>query len=377
MRKGGLSVDQPQSALAIDPRGDQSHYATRTVPSFPCTWKEGQPEGSLSVLDPLHRAVRLSCRAVWQYNVSVMDISAPPLRLTLGPLRYEFRAHDAWGQEALAGLRRNLDSVAFSNVPDRITHLLDCRLTPQEHAQIDAGDLPDCLVALLPENSPRQGWELTGDESGYLSWCHARTCHAIWSYNTVRVEYHARFQLPWQTLLRDIVALGGGILHGGLVALHGRGCLVTAPPGGGKTTAISRLPASWQVLADDAALIWPTASSAFEASPLPTWSVLLGRNAAIPAIGRWRVGTCAPLAAVVLLKQGDQERLESLRPVEAVPHLYRGLCEHPRVVTNREPLSHALFNAACALTETVPTWELTLTRTGAFLSLLEEALFGA
>ena len=230
MRKGGLSVDQPQSALAIDPRGDQSHYATRTVPSFPCTWKEGQPEGSLSVLDPLHRAVRLSCRAVWQYNVSVMDISAPPLRLTLGPLRYEFRAHDAWGQEALAGLRRNLDSVAFSNVPDRITHLLDCRLTPQEHAQIDAGDLPDCLVALLPENSPRQGWELTGDESGYLSWCHARTCHAIWSYNTVRVEYHARFQLPWQTLLRDIVALGGGILHGGLVALHGRGAVSSRRP---------------------------------------------------------------------------------------------------------------------------------------------------
>lgn len=299
------------------------------------------------------------------------------LRLTLGPLHYEFRAHDPWGNDALSRLRNHLHCVAFTATPDRVIHSLAFRLTPQEHAQINSDYLPDRLASLLPEDPPRGGWSLTGDETGHMSWCHVGTPHTIWSYNTIPAECQAPFQLPWQPVFEDIVKRGGGILHGGLVVLEQRGYVVTAPPGGGKTTALARLPARWQVLSDDAVLVWPGDDAAFQASPLPTWSVLLGRKTSFPTVRRWQVGTRTALAGVILLKPSRQERLDVLQPVEACPHLYRALSEHPRVVTNRDPFRESLFRAACALAKALPTWELELTRAGEFWTALPVAFVDA
>lgn len=296
------------------------------------------------------------------------------LRLTFGPLHYQLRAHDAWGEETLGHLGRNLNCVDFAGDPGRVLHLLAFRPTPQDrqHQGITSVYLPDRLAEILPGNPPRLGWKHVADTTGRKSWYHPGTIHSIWTYDAAWDDYQSPMQLPWQLLLEDIVRLGGGIFHGGLAALENRGYLFTAPPGGGKTTALSRMPSPWKIFSDDAALIWSIGNGLFRASPLPTWSVLLGRSENASRIGCWNVAASFELVRVILLKKASQDRVSLIPASEAARHLYRALCEHPRVVSNRDPFRKQLFHAACDLARAVPSWELELTRAGDFWSLLED-----
>jgi len=288
------------------------------------------------------------------------------LRLTIGPLHYVFQAQDAWGEETLERLRAHVVCVDFSGPPQRVLHLASLAMTVEENAHINRNQLPDRFADLLPEDSPRQGWQLAGDETGYLAFRHPATRHALWIFGAIPAEYRAPFQLPWPLLLEDIVVMGGGILHGGLIVKKGKGLILTAPPGGGKTTAIARLPSDWQVLADDACLVWPGDGGLFLASPLPTWSVLLGRGEALPAIGRWQVGTIVTMSGIIFLRKRDTDQLSPLPALQALPVLHQALCEHPRVVANRIPHRTRLFDVARCLSKGMPVWWLDATLDGEF-----------
>jgi hypothetical protein len=306
-----------------------------------------------------------------------MDHPKESLAVSIGPLHYEFVAHDAWGLDLLARLRANLDCLPFAGQPNRVLHLMEFSFTQEEYAEISEHRLPGRLASKLPQPVPSQGWRLTGDETGLLCWYQAETRHTIGTYHSLPGVQPSPFHLPWQPILQDMIRLGGGILHGGLVQRGGHGYLFTAPPGGGKTTALSRMPAPWQVLSDDAALVWSDPAGGFRSSPLPTWSVLLVRSEAIPVIERWQVGRAVNVAGVMLLRKAQHERLSSLPPIQAAQHLYRALSEHPRVVSNRTPFRHQLFHSACCLARTVPCWELELTHAGRFWDVISDALDGA
>jgi SynChlorMet cassette protein ScmC len=298
------------------------------------------------------------------------------LGLTFGPLHYQLLAHDAWGEETLGRLQRTLDCTAFAGAPDRVVHLLVFRVTPQDRQQqgINSVYLPDRLAQVLPGSPPRLGWKHVTDTTGRKAWYHPEMIHSIWTYDAGWDDGQVPMQLPWQLILEDIVQRGGGIFHGGLAILENRGYLFTAPPGGGKTTALLRMPSPWKTLSDDAALVWPAGNGAFRASPLPTWSVLLGRDEGAPGIDRWKVDTSFEIVKVILLKKARQDRLFPLPPFEAAQLLYRAFSEHPRVVSNRDPFRKRLFHAACDLARAVPSWELELTRAGDFWSLLQDDL---
>jgi hypothetical protein len=292
------------------------------------------------------------------------------LSITIGPLRYRFIPHDAWGRDALDRISRHVACSPFVDSPDRIVHLFEFRLTRRDKDEMNDDCLPERLAGLLPADFPGSGWHPTGDETGHMTWCHDGTSHTLLTGNTMPILYQGPFQLPWQAMFMDITRRGGGVLHGGLAVRDGRGYLFTAPPGGGKTTALSRIPLPWRVRADDAALVWPDSAGAFRASPLPTWSVLLGVNSPLPAIGRWHVGDSWPIAGVILLEKAAHERISSLPPVAAAHHLYLALSEHPRVMTNRIPFRRLIFHNSCRLVREVPAWRLELTRDGEFWDVL-------
>ena len=318
----------------------------------------------------------LSTSCPFEYNTLHMRSSTDSLNLTVGPLRYQLVAHDNWGQGALARLRQNVDCVTFDGVPDRAIHLLEYVLDSEDIQGLRSHRLPQRLAAAIGARLPKRRWNLTTDTTGCATWCRPGTTAIIWTYSSQFAEQPARFELPWQPMLTDIVARGGGLLHGGLAVLNGRGYIFTAPPGGGKTTALSRTPFPWKALADDAILVWPAGQGRFEASALPTWSVLLQRSEAPAGVERWSVATCVGVAGILVLRKAEGNRLTPVQAIEASQAIYRALSEHPRVLTNRDPLRKELFRTACSLARAIPAWELELTRRADFWSILDAA-FGA
>ena len=100
----------------------------------------------------------------------------------------------------------------------------------------------------------------------------------------------------------------------------------------------------------------------------------MGHGEALPAIGRWQIGAIVTVGAIVLLGKGDHDRLTSLPALQAVPALYQGLCEHPRVVTSGDPHRAHLFDVACGLARAAPAWQLDAALDGRFWEYLPVAV---
>jgi len=178
-------------------------------------------------------------------------------------------------------------------------------------------------------------------------------------------------------MVEDIIRLGGGLFHGGLALLGGRGYLFTAPSGGGKTTALSRMPRPWRVLADDAALVWPVGKGTFLAGPLPTWGDLVRNERGPLRVKRWGISESVRVCGVFLLKKARRERLIPFSPLRTARPLYLAFSEHPTVCRDRDPFRKQIFRAACALARAVRSWKLELTRGGEFWHIIEDMLLNA
>jgi hypothetical protein len=299
------------------------------------------------------------------------------MKLRFGPAQYRLVAHDAWGRKAISRLARNAKTSPFTGTPDRIFHLLEFRSSGDEYVETGAGLLPDRLADLIPGRSPMRGWRRIGDDFGCFYWTHPRSGHALWASDTSFEGTPPSFWLPWPLMVEDAIRMGGGLFHGGLAVLQGRGYLFTAPAGGGKTTALSRMPRPWRVLADDAALVWPSGHGTFLASPLPTWGNLVRNEKGPLRAMRWRVSEAVRVSGLFLLKKAPHERLIPFPPLRTARPLYLAFSEHPTVSRDRDPFRKQIFRTACALARAVPSWKLELTRGGKFWHIIEDMLSDA
>jgi hypothetical protein len=293
-------------------------------------------------------------------------------RLTLGPLCYELRGHDSWAVHTMGHLEEQVECVGSCVSAERIVHLLDIGTSADVMSAARDGCLPPELATYLPEDSPLHGWRVADDATGSTSWYHPQSQHAAWTHGPAQARMSARFQLPWHVILEDLVARGGALMHTALLSRSGAGYLLTAPPGGGKTTAVSRIPPPWEVLSDDAALVWPRDEGTWMASGMPTWGGMLGQRAQIPRIGRWRPAESCKLRALAVLVKSERLSLTGLAPVQAAAYVYRALCEHPRVVGMRHQYRAHLFHTAAQLARSLTAWQLRLGREDPFWNMLPD-----
>lgn len=304
-------------------------------------------------------------------------VSSTPLgtlSVRFGPLQYAINAYDECSEALLSLIQQQLDVTSSPGQPDRLIHLLTYKMTPEDFEFIGASTLPPRLAAITPVTLPSTGWLWSADELGYAGCRHPKTVHGFWTYDAERANTLAVYQIPWEFFTPDLCQRPGGIFHGGLAVCNDRGYLFTAPPGGGKSTALSRFPQPWEVLSDDAALVWFDREGTLWASPLPTWSALMGRGSMLPAEHRPRVAAMMPVAGIVLLEKSSREHVVSVRAIDAVAELYRALREHPAALRQRSFLNALLFHCACAMARTTPIWRLELTRHGPFWETLAKAL---
>lgn len=291
------------------------------------------------------------------------------LRLRLGPLRYSLLAHDAWGERTLRRLKDQADCRSFEGRADRTIHILrEGEAGPPERPT--QGRISEALARYLPPGSPRTGWSIDIDSTLAVTAHHPSLSHGFWMLAAAVTEGRLKFRLPWQTLIPDIIGRGGGVLHAGLARSRRRTYLFAAPSGGGKSTSLARLPSSWKVEADDAVLIWPGRGSTIQASPLPTWSVMSGRNPKPAWLDRWRPGHAFRVDEIVVLEKATYLKRSKLGPAEAAPMLYRALCDHPETNRARHMHRRELFITACAAARALPASVLRLGLKDKFWRLL-------
>ena len=169
---------------------------------------------------------------------------------------------------------------------------------------------------------------------------------------------------------------GGILVHGGLAELHGQGVILAAPGGTGKTTASARLPAPWNSLCDDAALICRDANGKYYGHPWPTWSRFYFNGMG----GAWNTGCAIPLKALCFLSQSPDDVLENLNPSQAAAMLIESV-EQANRVFSRTLLPSDIhenhreqFSIVCELADRLPIHRLQLSLTGKFWNLIEMAL---
>jgi len=177
-------------------------------------------------------------------------------------------------------------------------------------------------------------------------------------------------------LARDAQSRGGVLLHGALAEKEGRGVILAAPGGTGKSTASERLPGSWRSLSDDAALVVRGARGGYCAHPWPTWSRFFAGDPA----ETWPVREAVSLEAIFFLSQASADRTQSLGPGHAVTMLVESAEQASlpmtRGMTAKEARAVRLqrFDNLCALAQAVPAHVLHLSLEGSFWQEIERVI---
>lgn len=176
-------------------------------------------------------------------------------------------------------------------------------------------------------------------------------------------------------LALPVVARGGALLHGALAEQHGRGVLLAAAGGTGKSTASARLPEPWRSHSDDTTLVVRDAEGGYRAHPWPTWSRFLWGGPG----GQWAVHHSTPLRGAYFLRQAPHDEVTALGRGETAVRLGQaaeqalGICLRTLAPQEARALRRTLFDTMSAMAAVVPGHQLGLTLHGSFWELLEHA----
>lgn len=276
-------------------------------------------------------------------------------QLALGPLEYQLVAHDEWGKKILTCLSASIDRPPLTEVlPDRVIHV--CSLPQGSDNCKEERKLPKHLEIFLPVKDQGRKWSYRRNLVNTV-WSSTETNQCFWTAGINSNLGQFRYHLPWDLLLQDMKHHNGGLIHGGLAEHQGAALLILAPPGGGKSTILATAPETWQVLSDDAALIWPLGTIAWQATPIPSWG-MLNKTTTGPTSSLKQLNNRIPIHTILRLYQNENLNIKHLQPVKAIPQIYRALREYPAAFLADPVHRPHFFRTAAALARQVPCWRL-------------------
>jgi SynChlorMet cassette protein ScmC len=186
-----------------------------------------------------------------------------------------------------------------------------------------------------------------------------------------------RMQLSLYPIYQLAQDSGGLPFHAGLVERNGKGVMLTAPANTGKSTCCHRLPRPWRTLCDEETLVVRDVQKRYLAHPFPTWSDYHTKRSR----RTWDVYRHLPLSSIFLLEQGDRDAAIPVGQGEAAVFMYQSamqVCYRYWDSLDHEELSvrkRKLFENACDLAGTVPTFKLQVSLTGRFWEEIEKVSF--
>lgn len=183
----------------------------------------------------------------------------------------------------------------------------------------------------------------------------------------------------WSTLkaiYRYYAENGGGPAHAALAAFKGKGIIICAPGGTGKSTCIERLPDKWEKLSDDNALIVSDKKGFYRVHPMPTWSDHLWKT----KDSRINPTKSVLLNAVFFLAQSNIDKVNKLPSAFSAQYLYKSFLQiwqnYFTKLSDAEKriMNSNLFDNACLISKRIPCYDLEATLQGKFWEEIELVL---
>jgi SynChlorMet cassette protein ScmC len=224
------------------------------------------------------------------------------------------------------------------------------------------------------------GWRLYRHSKALRFGQHPISGDVVFELNADIIDHDEIKYIAMWTALRPVfgslVPKGGTPVHGASAALDGKGVLIAASGGTGKTTCYNRLPSYWEKLADDQALIVGNGRSRFRIHPLPSWSEYLYKRAE----NTWDIHQGADLCAVFLLEQDNTDAVVPVNSSTSAYELFKSCREvweshwarldrQTRVAQSRR-----VFENAADIVRQVPVYHLKATLIGRFWEAVERVL---
>lgn len=169
---------------------------------------------------------------------------------------------------------------------------------------------------------------------------------------------------------------GGLPFHAGLVARNGKGMLLAANGGTGKSTCCRRIPLPWKAFSDDQALIVLDDSRKYRVHPFPTWSEHLWRI----SDKTWKIESYVDLSAIFFLERSEHDEVIPLERKRSI-FLINEMSMQASIigVLNMEKeekrlIRLRLFNNSCELSKFIPTYILRVSLHGQFWKEIEKVI---
>lgn len=170
---------------------------------------------------------------------------------------------------------------------------------------------------------------------------------------------------------------GGGPIHAALAEYKGKGILIAASGGTGKSTCYRRLPSKegWTPLSDDNALLVKK-NEQFMVHPMPTWSDHLWKR----AFTTFNTSYFAPLSAIFFLEQAETDEVIPLSKNMATKKAYESLKQIWETFWGKMEkgakiaMNKKIFDSAMSLITTVPCYALKATLDGRFWKEIEKVI---
>ncbi len=228
-----------------------------------------------------------------------------------------------------------------------------------------------------PSALPHSGWRMH-DLLALRVWSHPDVADMI--CELLDIGHHDLAILAMQQAVFPFyqagIGQGGTPLHAALVEYDGKGILIAASGGRGKSTCCRRVPKSWTVLCDDETLVVRSPSGTYHAHPFPTWSDYLFRRTK----KTWNVQRSTQLSAIFFLDQGESDDVARIGQARAAARINQSagqVCGRmwrrlPNDVQRDNNLK--LFSNSCGLAKAVPAFTLHASLTGRFWEGIEKVL---
>jgi SynChlorMet cassette protein ScmC len=255
-----------------------------------------------------------------------------------------------------------------------------------ELADLDKIDRRLLFLAHKPENLPNhdqinnEDWNVLKRGTAYRIWSHSKVPETIIELNHEFID-HKELQVinMWSSLKQiylHYIENNGAPFHATLAEIRGKGVLIAASGGTGKSTCYNRLPKYWNPLADDNALAVRIEDNNYRVHPMPTWSDHLWNSKKSTFDSSYSV----PLKGMFFLEQSEKDEVISLSRSDALREVYESMKQiwetywEKTSKKEKQNMSRKLFDTAFNIVKQVPCYKLKATLHGKFWKEIENVL---